>query len=55
MTPNEIRQILGMIPSKDPSADELRNRNISESKQVVKETEKQNIDNEGRVKNQNGN
>lgn len=30
MTSNEIRQKLGMKPSKDPSADELRNKNISQ-------------------------
>ena len=29
MTSNEIRQIVGMKPSKDPSADELRNKNLS--------------------------
>lgn len=31
MTPNEVRQELGMKPSSDPKADELRNRNISEA------------------------
>ena len=30
MTSNEIRQIVGMRPSKDPSADELRNKNLSQ-------------------------
>ena len=30
MTSNEIRQELGMKPSKDPKADELRNSNLSE-------------------------
>lgn len=30
MTSNEIRQIIGMKPSDDPSADELRNKNLSE-------------------------
>ena len=29
MTSNEIRQIVGMKPSKDPNADELRNKNLS--------------------------
>ena len=29
MTSNEVRQILGMKPSTDPSADELRNKNLS--------------------------
>ena len=32
MTSNEIRQELGMKPSKDPKADQLRNSNISEPK-----------------------
>lgn len=31
MTPNEMRQVVGMKPSSDPKADELRNRNISQS------------------------
>lgn len=30
MSSNEIRQIVGMKPSKDPEADELRNKNISQ-------------------------
>ena len=33
MTSNEIRQIIGMKPADDPKADELRNSNISLSKQ----------------------
>lgn len=32
MTSNEVRQAIGMRPSKDPSADELRNKNLSEAK-----------------------
>ena len=31
MSPNEVRQIIGLLPSFDPSADELRNRNINQS------------------------
>lgn len=31
MTSNEIRKIVGMKPSKDPGADELRNKNINQS------------------------
>lgn len=31
MSSNEFRQILGLIPSKDPGADELRNKNINQS------------------------
>ena len=29
MTSNEIRQVIGMKPSNDPKADELRNKNLS--------------------------
>ena len=32
MSPNEFRAILGLKPNKDPKSDELRNRNISASK-----------------------
>ena len=32
MTSNEIRQIVGMKPSDDPKADELRNKNLSKPK-----------------------
>lgn len=32
MTSNEVRQAIGMRPSKDPKADELRNKNLSEAK-----------------------
>lgn len=31
MSPNEIRQIVGLRPSEKPEADELRNRNINQS------------------------
>lgn len=31
MSPNEIRAVIGMKPSEDPKADELRNRNLNES------------------------
>ncbi|WP_300944471.1 phage portal protein [uncultured Duncaniella sp.] len=31
MTSNEVRQVIGMKPSDDPKADELRNKNLSES------------------------
>ena len=30
MSPNEVRQIIGLKPSKDKAADELRNRNVSQ-------------------------
>ena len=35
MTSNEVRQIIGMKPSKDPSADELRNKNLNQSDKAV--------------------
>lgn len=33
LTSNEIRQVIGMKPSDDPKADELRNSNISQAKE----------------------
>lgn len=36
LTSNEVRQIIGMKPSKDPRADELRNKNLNESKEDQK-------------------
>jgi hypothetical protein len=33
MSSNEVRQIIGMKPSDDPKADELRNSNISQAKE----------------------
>lgn len=35
MSSNEIRQIVGMKPSTDPAADELRNKNLSQSKEAI--------------------
>ena len=35
MTSNEIRQIVGMKPAADPSADELRNKNLNQSNEEV--------------------
>lgn len=39
MTSNEIRQVVGMKPSDDPKADELRNKNLSEptNNETIKE------------------
>ena len=31
MSPNELRQVVGMKPSEDPKSDELRNRNLNQS------------------------
>ena len=48
MTPNEIRAKVGMIPSSDPAADELRNRNISQSNMELEaENGDKSKDNEG--------
>lgn len=48
MTSNEIRQTIGMKPSKDPKADELRNKNLSKSvddrDDSVNVTSQENID-----------
>lgn len=48
MTSNEIRQIVGMKPSDDPNADELRNKNLNQSNQepIVEKTEKVEEDSE---------
>ena len=35
MTSNEIRQIVGMKPADDPSADELRNKNLNQSNEAI--------------------
>ena len=37
LTSNEIRQIVGMKPSDDPRADELRNKNLNESETEMEE------------------
>lgn len=39
MSPNEVRQIVGMIPSDDKRANELRNRNLNESKENTELTD----------------
>lgn len=36
LTSNEVRQIVGIKPSSDPSADELRNKNLSQPDDAVK-------------------
>lgn len=50
LTSNEIRQIIGMKPSEDPKADELRNKNLSQSTEDIN-NQQQNKDKE---ENQNG-
>lgn len=39
MTSNEIRQVVGMKPSEDPRADELRNKNLSASSSSDQQSE----------------
>ena len=52
MTSNEIRQVIGLKPSADPEADELRNKNLSKPKDtetvdIVNENEEEVKDNNG--------
>lgn len=51
MTSNEFRQVIGMKPSNDPKADELRNSNISEP---AVDRQQQPTEEEQEVNNQNG-
>lgn len=51
MTSNEFRQVIGMKPSNDPKADELRNSNISEP---AADRQQQPTEEEQEVNNQNG-
>lgn len=44
MTSNEIRQSIGMKPSKDPKADQLVNSNISQPADVVKQASNETTD-----------
>lgn len=51
MTSNEIRQIVGMMPSKDPGADELRNKNLNQSNEEMNaKKQPEEIQNENEVK-----
>ena len=57
-TANEIRQIVGKKPSKDPKADKLNNSNISQAKQVGSNpsgTVQPDLTNNKEGENQNGN
>lgn len=59
MSSNEFRQVIGLKPSKDPRADELRNKNLNESADqektmaVGKESIAKSLEEEGK-ENQNG-
>ena len=46
MTSNEVRQELGMKPSEDPRADQLVNKNISQSKEMLEDAEAVGLDEE---------
>lgn len=39
LSSNEVRGIIGFMPSKDPSADELRNKNLNKSNESVNDVE----------------
>ena len=54
MTSNEIRQIIGMKPSKDPKADQLVNSNISQPNETQKTPEPVTEETEEGGQNQNG-
>lgn len=42
LSSNEVRQVIGMQPSEDPKADELRNKNLSASKEEGEKEKNQN-------------
>lgn len=54
LTSNEIRQIIGVKPSQDPNADELRNKNLSQPKENMNtlSEEVNKIEEEGEVQNE---
>ena len=37
MSPNEVRQIVGLKPDADPESDQLRNRNLNKSNEQIAE------------------
>ena len=53
MSSNEIRQIVGMIPSKDPNADELRNKNLSQPNEQIQNKQIDEDDNDEKEEFQN--
>jgi len=54
MTSNEIRQRIGMQPSKDPEADELRNKNLSAPAGTEQKVPEENTEEEKEDTGQNG-
>ena len=55
MTSNEIRQIVGMKPSRDPKADQLINSNLNHPEEKTEPVDKKTENSEKEVKVQNGN
>lgn len=53
MSSNEIRQAIGLVPSKDPAADELRNKNLNQAKEATESPGEQTENNEDK-KEENG-
>lgn len=49
LTSNEFRQILGMKPSDDPEADELRNKNLNKSEAEIKDDPQKVFNEEGGI------
>lgn len=51
LSSNEVRAIIGMKPSDDPEADELRNKNLNKSTEEIdyKNVDKESIDNDPRM------
>ena len=45
MTSNEFRQIIGLRPSKDPNADELRNKNLNKPSEDIRNNQNEGTDN----------
>lgn len=54
MTSNEFRQIVGLKPSKDPNADELRNKNLNKSAEEEQNPIETNPEKSMKEENQNG-
>jgi hypothetical protein len=54
LTSNEVRQIIGMLPSKDPKADQLVNSNLRQPEQDNTAVDQPAIDSNEGGKNQNG-
>lgn len=54
MTSNEIRQVIGMKPSDDPKADELRNSNVKKPEEEQSSSEENNPNLEEEIQNEEG-